>query len=53
MEVETTGRFTSGMTVTQFAPSGPPNAQVATSIDVDCFWDAAISAYGVVADRLG
>jgi purine nucleosidase len=51
--VETAGRLTSGMTVTQFAPSGPPNAQVATSIDVDRFWDVAISTYGLVADRLG
>ena len=51
--METTGRFTSGMTVTEFAPSGPPNAQVATSIDVDRFWDVAISAYGLVAGRLG
>jgi purine nucleosidase len=50
--VETVGRLTSGMTVTEFAPSGPPNAQVATSIDVDRFWDVAITAYGFVADEL-
>jgi purine nucleosidase len=51
--VETTGRLTSGMTVTEFAPSGPPNAQVAMSIDVDRFWDVVISAYGSIAGRLG
>jgi purine nucleosidase len=51
--VETAGRLTSGMTVTDFAPSGPPNAQVATSIDVDRFWDLTISAYGSVAGKLG
>ena len=51
--VETTGRLTSGMTVTDFAPSGPPNALVATSIDVSRFWDLTISAYGLVADRIG
>jgi purine nucleosidase len=53
VEVETVGRLTSGMTVTEFAPSGPPNAQVATSIDVDGFWDMTISAYGLVAGKLG
>jgi purine nucleosidase len=51
--VETTGRLTSGMTVTEFAPSGPPNAQVATSIDVDRFWDVVVAAYGSVARSLG
>jgi purine nucleosidase len=51
--VETTGRLTSGMTVTEFAPSGPPNAQVATSIDVDRFWDVVVAAYGSVARNLG
>lgn len=51
--VETAGTFTGGMTVTDFAPSGPPNAQVATSIDVDRFWDVVISAYGSVAGRRG
>jgi purine nucleosidase len=49
VQVETAGRLTSGMTVTEFAPSGPPNAQVATSIDVERFWDLVVSAYGRVA----
>jgi purine nucleosidase len=53
VEVETAGRLTSGMTVTEFALSGPPNAQVATSIDVEGFWDMTIGAYGLVADGLG
>jgi purine nucleosidase len=51
--VETAGRLTSGMTVTEFAPAGPPNAQVATSIDVERFWDLVVGAYGRVASGLG
>ena len=41
--IETRGEFTSGMTVTDFA-SGPTNAQVATKLDVDRFWNLMIDA---------
>lgn len=46
VEVETTGRLTSGMTVTDFrAPAPACNALVATTIDVAGFWDEVIAAY--------
>jgi purine nucleosidase len=49
VQVETQGRLTSGMTVTDFsAPvsaSGGNNAQVATAIDVDRFWETVLAAY--------
>jgi purine nucleosidase len=51
--VETAGKLTSGMTVTEFSPSGPANALVATSIDVDRFWDLVVGTYGSVARGLG
>ena len=41
--IETQGEFTSGMTVTDFA-SGPTNAQVATTLDVNKFWNLMIDA---------
>ena len=41
--IETQGEFTSGMTVTDFA-SGPTNAQVATKLDVDKFWNLMVDA---------
>jgi purine nucleosidase len=44
VEVETTGRLTSGMTVTTFQ-SPSPNAQVALSIDVPAFWEMVLAAY--------
>ncbi|HEX3647347.1 MAG TPA: nucleoside hydrolase [Pseudonocardiaceae bacterium] len=40
--VETQGRWTSGMTVTDFGRS--PNTQVATTLDVPRFWDLVIDA---------
>ncbi len=50
VEVETVGRWTSGMTVTDFrAPGSERNALVATAIDVRGFWDRVIAAYGNVA----
>ena len=50
VEVETTGRWTSGMTVTDFrAPAAGRNALVATAIDVRGFWDRVIDAYANVA----
>src|SRR6185312_11141888 len=46
VEVETAGRWTAGMTVTQFgAQAGDRNALVATFIEVPAFWDAVIAAW--------
>jgi purine nucleosidase len=46
VEVETAGRWTAGMTVTEFrAQARDRNALVATSIDVPAFWDAVIAAW--------
>ena len=54
VEVETAGRWTAGMTVTDFdAPARTRNARVAVAIDVDGFWDLVMDAYGRVAARLG
>lgn len=52
VDVETTGRFTTGMTVTDFA-SVTPNARVATKIDAPAFWDLVIGHYAGVARDLG
>lgn len=50
VEVETQGRWTSGMTVTDFgAPADRRNALVATEIDVPGFWDRVLSAYANAA----
>jgi purine nucleosidase len=50
VEVETAGRLTSGMTVTDFtAPAAKHNAMVGTGIDVDGFWDLVLSSYQRVA----
>jgi len=50
VEVETFGRWTSGMTVTDFsAPAADHNALVATSVDVTGFWDLVLGAYGRAA----
>jgi purine nucleosidase len=50
VEVETIGRWTAGMTVTDFrAPPGEQNALVATAIDVRGFWDLVLDCYGRVA----
>jgi purine nucleosidase len=46
VQVETAGRFTAGMTVTDFAaPAAQRNALVATGMDVPRFWDVAIDCY--------
>ena len=46
VEVETAGRWTAGMTVTDFGvPADRRNAQVAMSIDVPAFWDVVLSSY--------
>jgi len=50
VQVETTGRLTSGMTVTDFAARPARcNARVGTGIDVDGFWDLVLGAYQRVA----
>ena len=50
VEVELQGRWTSGMTVTDFsAPVTGHNALVATSVDVAGFWDLVLDAYGRAA----
>ena len=53
VQVETTGRLTSGMTVTDFSPSISPNALVATDIDVDRFWKLVLETYESLAARMG
>ncbi len=54
VEVETAGRWTAGMTVTDFtAPAADRNAQVAVAIDAAGFWDLVLDAYGRVAAGLG
>ncbi|GLW12389.1 ribosylpyrimidine nucleosidase [Microtetraspora sp. NBRC 13810] len=53
VDVETAGRFTAGMTVTDFAPKGAANALVATELDVPRFWDLVLAVYRDLADRLG
>jgi purine nucleosidase len=46
VEVETAGRWTSGMTVTDFrALAGEDNALVATMIDIPALWDTVHDAY--------
>jgi purine nucleosidase len=44
--VETAGRWTAGMTVTDFtAPESQRNALVAMSVDAPGFWDLVLDAY--------
>ena len=53
VQVETHGSLSSGMTVTDFTKSIIPNAQVATGIAADRFWDVTLDAYRTVASRIG
>jgi purine nucleosidase len=53
VQVETAGKLTSGMTVTEFSASLTPNASVATAIDVDRFWALVLDVYGGLATRIG
>jgi inosine-uridine nucleoside N-ribohydrolase len=54
VEVETAGRWTAGMTVTDFtAPAGDCNARVAVAIDAEGFWDLVLDAYRRVAAMMG
>jgi purine nucleosidase len=53
VDVETAGRWTAGMTVTDFrAPEANCNALVAITIDVPAFWDTVIATYATVAGSL-
>jgi purine nucleosidase len=52
VEVETAGRWTSGMTVTDFAAAADCNALVAVEIEVAAFWDLVLDAYRRVAAGL-
>ncbi|MBN6053885.1 nucleoside hydrolase, partial [Nonomuraea sp. RK-328] len=54
VRVETAGRYTSGMTVTDFKLADrQANALVGTSLDVKRFWDVVLEAYTRLASRLG
>ncbi|MEV0346717.1 nucleoside hydrolase [Nonomuraea sp. NPDC050680] len=54
VDVETVGRYTSGMTVTDFKlRDARPNALVATSLDVKRFWETVLGAYEGLGERLG
>jgi purine nucleosidase len=50
VEVETEGRWTAGMTVTDFR-SSIPNAAVAVKLDVEGFWDHVLAQYAAVATQ--
>lgn len=52
VEVETSGRLTSGMTVTDFRATSH-NAKVAMTIEVDRFWELTLSTYERLADAMG
>jgi len=46
VNVETAGRWTSGMTVTDFdVPAGECNARVAVAIDTEGFWNLVLDSY--------
>ncbi len=50
VEVETVGRWTAGMTVTDFrGPRQDWNAQVAVEFDAPAFWDVVVEAYSRAA----
>jgi purine nucleosidase len=60
VQVETAGRLTAGMTVTDFATPGlgareadDGNARVAMSIEVDKFWDLTLGTYQRVTSAMG
>jgi purine nucleosidase len=54
VEVETSGQWTAGMTVTDFAAApGERNALVALSIDVPAFWDLVFDSYARIPAARG
>ena len=49
VDVETAGRWTTGMTVTDFSgPAEARNALVAMTVDEPAFWDLVLSAYATI-----
>jgi purine nucleosidase len=53
VDVETAGRWTTGMTVTDFTrPAGARNARVALTVDVPAFWDLVLGAYARIPAAL-
>lgn len=53
VDVETQGRFTAGMTVTDFdAPAEDCGTDVATVLDTESFWNRVLSAFDRVASRM-
>ena len=56
VEVETSGRLTSGMTVTDFSVgdgAGDGNALVAMTIDVARFWETVLGTYARLPSQMG
>jgi purine nucleosidase len=54
VEVETAGRWATGMTVTDFtARVEDCNARVAVAMDAERFWDLVLDGYGRAAAALG
>ena len=53
VQVETTGKLTAGMTVTDFSAKISPNARVATAVHADRFWEIVLDAYRTVAAQIG
>nr|WP_218863340.1 nucleoside hydrolase [Actinopolyspora biskrensis] len=53
VDVETSGRFSSGMTVTDFAPEAESNAAVAITLDQEGFWDLVTDAFERVSSAMG
>ena len=51
VEVETAGRLTSGMTVTDFGADAH-NTQVAMLIETDRFWDSTLGTYARLAEAI-
>jgi purine nucleosidase len=48
VQVEMHGTLTSGMTVTDYAPSASHNTQVATGVNAERFWTTVLGAYGTL-----
>jgi purine nucleosidase len=53
VQVETAGKLTSGMTVTDFSAGIIPNARVATAVHASRFWATVLDAYRTVAAQTG
>lgn len=53
VDVETSGRFSSGMTVTDFEPEVASNATVATTLDQEGFWNLVTDSFERVSSAMG